>query len=205
MKKTFLFVSAAIIIGCGGNMGDQTVNVSIGDQKPDPIKVTGIELTPKTLDIKPGDIYPLTYTVQPAEAVNKNVTWKSDNELIAKVFSGTVYGQSEGMTTITATTEDGGKTATCQVTVLKEFIDVTEVIVLPETMTLIIGAEKQLNYQLLPTTCTNKTVTFASVDESIAIVTNTGVVKGLAEGKTKIAVIADGGKKVGYCEVNVQI
>ena len=54
----------------------------------------------------------------PADATNKNVTWSSDNEAAATVSStGLVTAVAAGSATITVTTEDGGFTDTCAVTV----------------------------------------------------------------------------------------
>lgn len=60
----------------------------------------------------------LTATITPADADNQNVTWTTSNEQVARVTEkGLVMAVNDGTATITATTEDGGKTATCQVTV----------------------------------------------------------------------------------------
>ena len=53
----------------------------------------------------------------PANATNPNVTWMSDKKDVATVENGTVKAVAAGTAVITVTTEDGGKTATCTVTV----------------------------------------------------------------------------------------
>ena len=65
-----------------------------------------------------GDSETLNATVQPDKATNKNVTWSSDNADVATVDEyGKVTAVAVGKATITVTTEDGGKEATCTVTV----------------------------------------------------------------------------------------
>jgi uncharacterized protein YjdB len=65
-----------------------------------------------------GDTAVLVSSITPANAANKNVTWSSSNTAVATVSSnGTVTGQSIGSAIITVTTVDGGKTATCTVSV----------------------------------------------------------------------------------------
>ena len=60
------------------------------------------------------DLNPRVY---PSDAVNKNFTLSIDDPAIAKVDKqGLVYGRTKGSAVITATTEDGGHTATCAIT-----------------------------------------------------------------------------------------
>ena len=79
--------------------------------------VIGVTLDKNTLELYTGDTASLIATVQPDNATNQNVTWSSDNTNVATVESGNVTAVGAGNATITATTEDGGKTATCTVTV----------------------------------------------------------------------------------------
>ena len=80
-------------------------------------KVTGVTLDKTTLELFTGGTGTLTATVEPDDATNKNVTWQSDSADVATVQNGTVTAVGAGETTIRVTTEDGGKTATCKVTV----------------------------------------------------------------------------------------
>ena len=67
-----------------------------------------------------GEVVTLTATVNPSNASNKNVYWTSSDSSIATVDnSGKVTAIKAGSATVTVTTEDGGKTATCSVTVKK--------------------------------------------------------------------------------------
>ena len=81
-------------------------------------KVTGVSLNKNTTTIKVGGTETLTAMVEPANATNKAVTWSSDNISVATVdANGLVTAVAEGSATITVTTEDGSKTATCTVIV----------------------------------------------------------------------------------------
>ncbi len=83
-----------------------------------PVAVTGVKLNKDTLTVEKGKSGTLTATVEPNDATNKKVTWKSSDEKIATVDDqGNVTGVGVGKATITVTTEDGGKTATCAVEV----------------------------------------------------------------------------------------
>lgn len=82
-----------------------------------PIAVTGVSLDKSQLPLVVGASATLTATVAPATANNKAVTWQSSAPTIASVNNGVVSALAVGNATITVTTTDGGKTATCAVTV----------------------------------------------------------------------------------------
>ena len=87
-------------------------------------KVESISLDRTQATIKIGGNIQLTATVTPDNATNKNVSWESSNTAVATVDNtGYVTAKSEGTATITAKTEDGGKTATATITVEKEITD----------------------------------------------------------------------------------
>ncbi|MBO4832110.1 MAG: Ig-like domain-containing protein, partial [Oscillospiraceae bacterium] len=83
-----------------------------------PVAVEGITLDPTSLEVPVNRSSTITATVLPENADDKNVTWTSSDESIATVdANGRVRGVAEGTAVITATTNDGGYTATCTVTV----------------------------------------------------------------------------------------
>lgn len=82
------------------------------------VPVTGITLTPDTLTLEQGETETLTANVLPATASNQGVNYTTSNPDVATVDpDGTVHAVGEGQATITATTADGGFSATCVVTV----------------------------------------------------------------------------------------
>ena len=82
-----------------------------------PVAVTGISLNKTSTTIRVGENETLTPTFIPINATNQSITWTSSNESVATVSDGTVTGVAVGNATITATTDDGGYKATCDVTV----------------------------------------------------------------------------------------
>ena len=84
------------------------------------VKVSGVELDRETLSMSVDDTATLTVTVSPEDATNKNVTWESSDTAVATVENGVVNAISKGSAIITVTTEDGGYTATCTVTVKQD-------------------------------------------------------------------------------------
>lgn len=85
-----------------------------GDTK---IAVTGVKLDQNALTVNRGETAALTATVLPANATNQKLSWQTGDRTIATVNKGTVTGIGEGETTVTVTTQDGGHTAQCTVTV----------------------------------------------------------------------------------------
>lgn len=80
--------------------------------------MTGVELSQKTMALSVGGSKSLTATVKPEDATNKSVSWASDKDGVAAVDqAGKVTAKAVGSAKITVTTGDGGKTATCTVTV----------------------------------------------------------------------------------------
>ena len=81
------------------------------------ISVTGITLTPTAMSLNVGSSQTITANITPNDAANKTVIWTSNNTAVATVSNGVVTANALGTAVITATTQDGGKTATCNVTV----------------------------------------------------------------------------------------
>ena len=81
------------------------------------ISVTGVTINNKNVTVKVNNSVLITATVEPSDATNKYCVWSSDNPSIATVDNGRIRGMSEGNCTITVTTNDGGFTDTCSVTV----------------------------------------------------------------------------------------
>lgn len=84
---------------------------------PDAVHVTGVTVYPTTGTLYVGGTTTITPVIEPALATDKTVTWTSSNESVATVDNGVVTAIGIGNATITATTNDGGFTATAAITV----------------------------------------------------------------------------------------
>lgn len=103
-----------------GNCGEVWIDdIEYGEYSANvaPVHATGVTLDKTSASVKQGKTITLTATVEPADAVNKNVTWSSNNASVATVSNGVVTGVATGNAKITITTEDGSHTASCTVTV----------------------------------------------------------------------------------------
>ena len=98
-------------------------NFVVGDNtKPgggtDKVAVTGVTLSHSELTVERKGTAQLTAAVEPANAANQKVTWRSGAPAVATVDrSGLVTGVAEGTALITVTTDDGAFMAKCTVTV----------------------------------------------------------------------------------------
>ncbi len=88
------------------------------------ITVTGVQIKEANFSLAKGDYEYLTATVSPANASDKFIIWSSSDSEIASVSSaGKVVAVAAGTAIITATTVDGGYTATCTVTVTERLAE----------------------------------------------------------------------------------
>ena len=164
--------------------------------------VTGVTLDKTSHEMTEGDEYTLTATINPSNATNKNVSWKSSNTSVATVSNGEVTAVKAGSATITVTTEDGGKTATCEVTVNAKVYPVTGVSLNQTSVSLTEGDDFDLTATVYPSNATNKKVTWSSSDTSVASVKN-GMVVAIKPGTAIITVTTEDGNKTATCEIIV--
>ncbi|MCM1356283.1 MAG: Ig-like domain-containing protein [Staphylococcus sp.] len=143
----------------------------------------------------------LTATVMPESSGQQSIEWTSSNPDVATVWNGVVKAISIGEATITASTTDGsGLKASCHVTVSP--ILVSEIILEPETLELKIGKSSQLRAIVTPDYATNKELSWSSDDESVATVSQSGLVTILSDGSTTIRVrTTDGSNLEATCTI----
>ena len=110
----------------GGGIRESSFNryesLSIRPVYAETVHVTSVSLDKIDLELFEGQTATIVATVLPTDATNKTVTWSSSNEQVATVSAtGLVKAVAAGTAVITVTTVDGGKTATCSVTVTEDF------------------------------------------------------------------------------------
>lgn len=171
------------------------------------VPVTSVSLNKTSLELTEGETAQLNATVLPDNATNKKVTWSSNAPGVATVdSSGKVTAVAPGTATITVTTEDGNKTATCAVTVTAATVPVTGVTLSQTQASLYYNRTPNtltLTAKVAPDNATNQAVTWTSSNPSVAKVEN-GVVTALARGTAVItATAADGSEASASCTVIV--
>ncbi len=169
---------------------------------PEIVAVTGVSLNKKSASIQRGKTITLKATVKPSNADDKAVSWNSSNTKIAAVDkSGKVKGIKKGSATITVTTTDGKKTASCKVTVTEP---VKSIKFSKKSYSVKKGKTVNLKYTITPKNASNKNVKFKSSDKKVATVDKNGKVKGVNKGKVIITVTTKDGNKTAKCTINVK-
>ena len=166
--------------------------------------VTGISLNKTSLPLTEGDEFTLVATVTPENATNKDITWTSDNEAVATVSAeGVVKAIKAGTANITATSEDSGVNAKCEITVKEKAISVTGIALNRTSLSLSEGEEFTLEATVTPDNATNKEVTWTSDNEAVATVSAEGVVRAIKAGSANITVTTVDQGKTASCAVTV--
>lgn len=162
--------------------------------------VTGLVLDNTELSMVVGEVRKLTYSILPASASNQKVKFTSSDSSVCTVAdNGNITGVKAGSAIVTVTTEDGKFVKTCNVKVSQlatgVSFDVSE-------LTLGVKETKTLKVILSPTG-SNSSYTFASTNNAVATVSDSGRVTGVASGTAIIMVTTSNGK-VATCTVKVQ-
>lgn len=183
-------------------IGDKESDKATIKVKTDPVSVTGVEISPKTVTLEEGKTQQLSATVSPSNATDKSVTYASKAQGIASVDEdGLVTAKVAGTAEIVVTTNDGDKKDICTVTVEKPVVNVTGVELSPKNMTGTAGeaANRQLTATVSPSDATNKKVSYSISPEADGLsVDDSDVLKWTADveaGEYEVTVTTDDGNK----------
>jgi uncharacterized protein YjdB len=197
--------SATITVTTTDGNKTATCSVTVTGGSSSTVAVTGVSLNKTSLSLTVGGSETLSATVSPSNATNKNVSWSSSNTAVATVSVGTVNAVSAGSASITVTTYDGSKTATCSVTVKSgnSTVAVTGVSLNKSSTTITVGNTETLTATVAPSNATNKNVTWSSGNTSVVTVNQNGQVTAVSAGSAVITVTTQDGNKTATCTVTV--
>lgn len=187
--------------------------------------VSSVKLSDTSKQLEVGNKFQLKATVLPTKASVRSVSYQSSNKAVAEVTqSGIVTAKSAGSAAITVVSKDGtNKKAVCRVQVSNKpqsttqtpvkdepkdtTVKTTNISLNKESLTFYSNsAPQQLEASVKPENATNKEVIWSSEDESIATVSDNGVVtpSKTKEGTTTItATAADKSGVKATCAVKV--
>ncbi|MCL2063711.1 MAG: Ig-like domain-containing protein [Candidatus Cloacimonetes bacterium] len=193
--------TATIIVSTTDGGFVDTCQVTVN---PTNVSVTGVDLNKSSTSILIGNTETLSAIVSPSNATNQNVTWSSSDTTVATVNEeGIIIALAEGTTIITVTTEDGGFTAACQVTVSEDEVSVTGVTLNQTSLDLYVGSSETLIAIIEPSNATNQNLSWSSSNESVASVSAFGMVTGITKGMAIITVTTEDGDFTATCEINI--
>lgn len=169
----------------------------------------GIPVEPKlTLDkssvtLTEGERVTLNATVDPESLAAMAVSFNSSDESVVTIDKNAnrsceLVAVKEGSATITASY--GSLKATCEVTVVKKVVEVTDITLDKTELELVTGESETLTATVKPDDATDPTVTWSSSNEKIATVVD-GKVTGVAAGS--VTITAKAGDKTATCAVTV--
>lgn len=208
-------VSGGTVTGKGAGTALITCTVVLSDkteltasvQVTCEVAVSKVAVKKNTVSVNAGETTdPVEVTIQPAAATCQDLIWSSADESIATVSAdGRITGVKAGKVKITATSaENTGKpkSAAVTVTVLQPVASVT----LDQSSVLLAkGSKVKLQGTALPEDASNRKLTWASSDTSVASVSG-GTVTGKGAGTAVITcTAADGSGQSASCEVEVYV
>jgi len=191
-----------VIITLKTNDGGYTDTINVHVNKADKtVHETDLELSKNVINLTVGASQTVTAKVIPANATYKTVTWASSNPSVATVNEGLIVGKAKGKTEIIVKTVNKKITKTIIVNVSE--VEVTGISLDKTSATINEGETLSLVKTITPANATNKNVTWASSNQSIATVNDSGIVTAKQPGTVTITVTTSNGK-VATCKITVK-
>lgn len=201
LLKYILIASTLAVLGCGDSFNHAQ------DYLTGPVNGVGLKSSTSVVSGGTEQLFPV---VSPPKTSNKSVTWSSSDSSIVSVDSNGVitgvatpaHGTTE-TTVITVTTDEGGYTAQCTVTVSEKPVAVTGVTLSSSATAIQLGGvQLQLTATVIPSDATNQNLAWTSSNSNV-IVDGSGRVMAAAAGTAIVTVTTvDGGYKAS-CTVTV--
>lgn len=167
--------------------------------------ITVVDLTnisiPSNMELSIGDTYTFTPILSPTGVIT-TLTWLSSNTSVATIDSnGTLLTNGIGSTTITCMGANG-VSATCEVVV--NAVQIKDISFDKPSAELTTGEQLQLTANIQPSNASNKSLTWSSSNETVAVVNESGLVTAVGSGMCNItAATKDGSELTASCLVTV--
>lgn len=163
--------------------------------------LTDFALNPTSLVISEGEISPITGVFTPSGVTDKSIIWTTSDSSVATVDSdGNVTAVSSGIATITAKTNNGGYTATCEVTVKPMELSIS---IDQSSLNLKLYNTASLSVSVTPSSASGQGIVWSSSNTYIAQVSQEGEVYGYNTGRAIITATIESTDQSVDCIVNV--
>lgn len=164
------------------------------------VLTSSVAITPNSLKLLDNHTAQLVANVLPANATNKKVVWSSSSPCVTVDENGNIKGfyDKGNAATISVRTVDGGFEATCNVTVHREQITISETL-----LKLLRGQRTQLSAAIVPTNIENRQILWRSSNPECAVVDASGNVEALCSGGSTATITAysDDGELEASCNI----
>lgn len=200
-RITAVGVGTATIMVQGGNASPVMIEVNVRQ------RLESFAFESNSMELEVNQTKKLNIIFNPAEGVNTNVSfYSSDDSTVTVDNEGNITGISVGTAMITCVAEDLGeyRPITCMVTVIQQHLVATDFTIDPLEQTIQVGEDFTILPIFTPAETTNKEVRYQSLDDSIASVTEEGVVTGVMAGQTVIQCTAVETNLTALCKVTVE-
>ncbi|MEG0826444.1 MAG: Ig-like domain-containing protein, partial [Bacilli bacterium] len=158
------------------------------------VSIDELEINPSSLTIIKGDTYQLRATLIPSNVSDKKVIWNSSNTNIVSITeSGLIKANKTGSVVISATSN--GVTGKAVINVRTSITEISNIDIKENDIEIDAGKTKNLTVAYLPSNASNKNFSWISSNETIATISNKGVITGKKEGTVTITVSSSNGKK----------
>lgn len=192
-KRLFIVLFALTAAGCANIINNK------------PVDVNGIKLNYESYTLQSSSSFQLEAYVQPSNATNKNVIWsvqRGGTSYVSISQTGLVTAKAEGTAKIIATTEESGFTATCVVTVVKQYVHAESVSLNKQALSIKQGKTGTLTATVSPSNASNKTIIWSSSNTNVVTV-NAGVLTGVNQGSATVTAKTSDGGFTASCNVTI--
>jgi hypothetical protein len=217
----FVKVYTAVNQNCGW-IGEASTEIGgaedlhlAGADTATPVFVRGVTLNRTSAELHAGETLALAATLEPANASNPALTWRSSAPDVATVSAGTVTALREGEATVEAIANDGYYVAACRITVRSTpdepepvpepgVVHVAGLTLSPAEIAMQPGGMHRLEASVVPADADNPGLQWTTSDPGIAQVTVNGLVLAGYPGTATITATTDEGGYTATCLVHVR-
>ena len=161
-------------------------NMPYSNPMPTDVPVTGISFEKNTLEININQKEHINAYIKPLNATNKDIIWSVSNPEILRIYNGDIRGLKEGNAIVTATTLDGGYTASCKIYVRDPNKNYVQNIKLEKEMYIINMDEAvDVNFSYSPENSVNAEFEWTTTNEDVIRVWGPRI-RGLQEGEAEL-------------------
>lgn len=163
--------------------------------------VTSMEFEKPSVTVYKNDVQKLNLICMPGDTTDSITYYTSNSSVVSVSGDGTATAEAAGSCIITAKASSGVK-AYCTVKVVDYPVIVTAIELDQSKHDMFVGEVFKLQSTITPSNATNKSVSWASTDETVATVSQGGTVEAKGAGKTVVTATTENGI-IAYCVVNV--